>query len=205
MNSRSYQLAPCHHWRCSCQVHPSQFRAHLAEVSFGHVWAGARETLGRSSAGCLEMRFRGVQKHSDATWGVVEPVMHFLPLCSFHCTFLNISSNFPIMAWVYALNYARCFSRMLCTWKVEQFDVFLSHTWHTRGIWKWLSLSLQLTWPHILLCTSVRNQNAGIWVLLNTEDLHQRVMILTLLVTFDYATLYNAKDCNKYCVVCAPS
>jgi len=35
---------------------------------------------------------------------------------------------------------------------VEQFDVFLSHTWHTRGIWKWLSLSLQLTWPHILLC-----------------------------------------------------
>ena len=36
--------------------------------------------------------------------------------------------------------------------KVQEFDVFLSHTWHTKGIWKFLSLSLQLTWIHILLC-----------------------------------------------------
>ena len=98
MNSRSYQLAPCRHWRCSCQVHPSQFRAHLAEVSFGHVWAGARETLGRSSAGCLEMRFRGVQNtrlRCDMRCSK-KPVMHFLPLCSFHCTssiFFKISYN----------------------------------------------------------------------------------------------------------------
>eukprot|EP00435_Cladocopium_sp_Y103_P068989 s352_g32.t1 len=34
---------------------------------------------------------------------------------------------------------------------VKEFDVFLSHTWHTKGIWKFLSLSLQLTWIHVLL------------------------------------------------------
>ncbi|CAL1163449.1 unnamed protein product [Cladocopium goreaui] len=34
---------------------------------------------------------------------------------------------------------------------VKEFDVFLSHTWHTKGIWKFLSLSLQITWIHILL------------------------------------------------------
>eukprot|EP00435_Cladocopium_sp_Y103_P069559 s352_g33.t1 len=34
---------------------------------------------------------------------------------------------------------------------VKEFDIFLSHTWHTRGVWKFLSLSLQLTWIHILL------------------------------------------------------
>eukprot|EP00438_Fugacium_kawagutii_P035809 Skav235275 [mRNA] locus=scaffold874:304286:309052:+ [translate_table: standard] len=35
---------------------------------------------------------------------------------------------------------------------VTEFDVFLSHTWHTKGIWKFLSLSLQLTWLRILVC-----------------------------------------------------
>ncbi|CAK9071874.1 unnamed protein product [Durusdinium trenchii] len=37
------------------------------------------------------------------------------------------------------------------TRKVNEFDVFLSHTWHTRGLWKFLSLSLQLSWLQILL------------------------------------------------------
>ncbi|CAK9032627.1 unnamed protein product [Durusdinium trenchii] len=35
---------------------------------------------------------------------------------------------------------------------VSEFDVFLSHTWHTKGIWKFLALSLQISWRNILLC-----------------------------------------------------
>ncbi|CAK9065324.1 Putative serine/threonine-protein kinase [Durusdinium trenchii] len=34
---------------------------------------------------------------------------------------------------------------------VEEYEVFFSHTWHTAGLWKFLSLSLQLSFFQILL------------------------------------------------------
>ena len=34
---------------------------------------------------------------------------------------------------------------------VKGFDMFLSHTWHTRGRWKYLSLSFHYGWVHVLL------------------------------------------------------
>jgi len=34
----------------------------------------------------------------------------------------------------------------------DHFDVFLSHTWRTRGGWKVLSLLFQYCWPIVMLC-----------------------------------------------------
>ena len=34
----------------------------------------------------------------------------------------------------------------------DHFDIFFSHSWKTRGVWKVLSLLFQYGWPHILTC-----------------------------------------------------
>ena len=39
--------------------------------------------------------------------------------------------------------------------KVDRFDLFLSHTWRTKGRWKFLSLLLQSNWPIFLVGWSV--------------------------------------------------
>ena len=35
--------------------------------------------------------------------------------------------------------------------QMESFDLFLSHTWRTRGLWKFLALTLQCGWQRLLL------------------------------------------------------
>ena len=34
---------------------------------------------------------------------------------------------------------------------LESFDLFLSHTWRTKGLWKFLALSLQCGWQRLVL------------------------------------------------------
>eukprot|EP00438_Fugacium_kawagutii_P001703 Skav220824 [mRNA] locus=scaffold477:38574:39326:+ [translate_table: standard] len=36
--------------------------------------------------------------------------------------------------------------------RVSRFDIFLSHTWRTKGRWKILALTLQTGWLHALFC-----------------------------------------------------
>ncbi|CAK9034903.1 Putative serine/threonine-protein kinase [Durusdinium trenchii] len=76
------------------------------------------------------------------------------------------------------------------TRKVNEFDVFLSHTWHTRGLWKFLSLSLQLSWLQILLWNYAAEIDWHIW----GSSLAPAVSVMCFLIT-PYMPCMRDKHC----------
>ena len=146
------QLLQLHVLRHSNEANTSQLWAHLATVSFGDERRGEVKLMGCVLSSYLVMPFQEHWRYRhvcifDSKWltSANKSLNNNLEETLAICSGQSVVSLQPRSKINTVSATAGCS-------EVEEFDIFLSHTWHTRGIWKFLSLSLQLSCVHILLC-----------------------------------------------------